>query len=277
MLEHISKTHGAQKSCFLSVSVVTYHTDWITVKRCLDSLITACDLIADRKSFLIYLVDNSSAKYSESLSSSLSQHYPHVKMLFGHGNVGYGRANNIALFASDSEFHLILNPDAFLDVLALRNGLDYLVDDTSAVLVAACGFSEEGEFLYLAKREPSVLTLALRGFAPKRVQSVFKERLSQYEMRDRNWAIAPIQIEYASGAFMLCRTVILKRINGFDPKYFLYFEDFELCRRLRRFGRLIQVPSVRLVHLGGSTSAKGYKHIKYFLESALRFKLSRLG
>jgi GT2 family glycosyltransferase len=70
---------------------------------------------------------------------------------------------------------------------------------------------------------------------------------------------------------MLCRTRELKNIGGFSPEYFLYFEDFDLSRRLEK---KVLLPTMKIIHLGGNTARKGLKHIKLFLKSYLIFLIS---
>ena len=63
----------------------------------------------------------------------------------------------------------------------------------------------------------------------------------------------------------------MEEVGGFDEQYFLYFEDFDLSMRLRKFGRLMYVPSVRIVHHGGYAASKGWKHLRMFASSGFRF------
>ena len=74
-----------------------------------------------------------------------------------------------------------------------------------------------------------------------------------------------------SGCFMLLRTPVLKQLGGFDPRYFLYFEDFDLSIRAARMTRIAYVPSVRITHLGGQAARKGLKHVRMFITSAYKF------
>jgi GT2 family glycosyltransferase len=64
---------------------------------------------------------------------------------------------------------------------------------------------------------------------------------------------------------------VLKRLGGFDPRYFLYFEDFDLSLRTPQHARIAYVPSVRIVHHGGGAARKGLRHVRLFLTSAIRF------
>jgi GT2 family glycosyltransferase len=64
---------------------------------------------------------------------------------------------------------------------------------------------------------------------------------------------------------------VLQRLDGFDPRYFLYFEDYDLSLRTGRIARIVYVPAVRIVHFGGGAADKGFQHIRLFAASAWRF------
>jgi len=74
-----------------------------------------------------------------------------------------------------------------------------------------------------------------------------------------------------SGCFLLVETRTLKVVNGFDERYFLYFEDFDLSIRIAQLGKLVYAPEVRITHSGGNTSSKGLWHVWRFLISGIRF------
>jgi len=194
-----------------------------------------------------------------------------AELLSGHGNVGYGAGHNLALWRRGGDFHLILNPDVLLEDDALSEGLTFMVVHPEAGLVAPAAWDEAGRRQYLCKAYPTVLDLALRGFAPGRLRRRFQARLDRYELRDRTGDTVLWDPPIASGCFMLCRRSALERIGGFRPEYFLYFEDFDLSLRLASSARLAWVPTVRIVHLGGHASRKGIRHIGLFLRSAIRF------
>jgi len=83
----------------------------------------------------------------------------------------------------------------------------------------------------LNKRYPTLWDLFLRRFIPKRLQKIFRRRMDYYEMRDFGCS-REYDVPFLSGAFMLCRSDLLKQLGGFDPRYFLHFEDADLCRRV---------------------------------------------
>jgi hypothetical protein len=127
---------------------------------------------------------------------------------------------------------------------------------------------------YLCRRYPTVLDLLLRGFAPRLVQRLFHRRLDHYEMRD---VIDPdperevIDIPAMSGACMLVRRSAVDATGGFDPGFFLYFEDYDWTVRLNRVARTAYVPAMRVRHHGGGAARKGLRHIAWFVTSGVRF------
>jgi GT2 family glycosyltransferase len=66
---------------------------------------------------------------------------------------------------------------------------------------------------------------------------------------------------------MLGRTGCLARIGGFDERYFLYFEDYDLSKRIADLGAIVEVPTVRIQHFGGRTLSRGWPRIRHFLKS----------
>ena len=131
-----------------------------------------------------------------------------------------------------------------------------------------------GKRQYLCKRYPAVVDLALRGFAPRAVRRLFERRLHHYEMRDVVDVDPPrdaIGVPLMSGAFVLVRRDAIDRTGGFDPRFFLYFEDFDWSVRLNAVARNAYVPSVNIIHHGGGAAGKGLRHVLWFIGSGLRF------
>ncbi|MEP1595074.1 MAG: hypothetical protein ABJK20_10890, partial [Halieaceae bacterium] len=186
------------------------------------------------------------------------------------GNTGYGGGHNLAASDINSDLHLVLNPDVDLSEHALVSGIEELRDPAVA-LAAPRVTGENGTSEYLCRRYPSVLVLLLRAFAPGLIQRQFDERLARYEMRDVCSGSERADVELASGCFMLLRTEALKAVNGFDERYFLYFEDYDLSMRLAGQGVLRFQPEMRIVHHGGYAAGKGWRHIWLFVRSGCRF------
>jgi GT2 family glycosyltransferase len=188
----------------------------------------------------------------------------------GQGNIGYGRGNNLAISSTNSDFHLVLNPDVFLAEDNIFNAIHHMQHNPQLDALAADAFDSENNRLFLAKRQPSVMVLLVRAINSKQLNKLFKQQLDRYEYRDLIPSTSgSLDIELMSGCYMFIRTQTLKSIGGFDERYFLYFEDFDLSTRLS----IKQIVfKVKIQHLGGNTSKKGIRHILMFMKSMLRFK-----
>lgn len=265
----------------LSVSVVLYHSPLPRLRQTLASLHVALQEARGEGvlgAVRIWLIDNSVDRaYRDEAQALLDAVFGaagagvHTRFVALEQNAGFGSGHNRALLDDDSDYHLVLNPDVVLGHSALVAGLRLLRRDQGVVAVSPRSSAPGGSREYLCKRYPSVLVLALRGFAPGWLRRRFATRIADYEMRDVCRGESPVEVPLISGCFMLLRGTAVRRVRGFDALYFMYFEDFDLSLRLRVHGRLMYVPSVQIVHYGGYAAAKGWRHVRWFLQSAGRF------
>jgi GT2 family glycosyltransferase len=267
----------------LTVSIVTYQPDLALLDRCLGTLAKALDAARDEgvlRVANVVLVDNSVSRATAEAvvrlgearfkDSGVTMNYLHR-----HVNIGYGSAHNLVMHGGNTHYHLVLNPDVELARDALVAGMRFLDAHREIGVLTPAASGPDGERESLCKRYPSVLDLALRGFAPAALRRLFRKRLDRYEMRDTvalagaDGSVSPVPM--MSGCFMLVRRSAIEATGGFDPNYFLYFEDFDWSLRLNRVTQSAYVPSVRIVHHGGDASRKGWRHIVEFAKSARRF------
>lgn len=263
----------------LRVSIVSYSPDIHLLKRTILSLISASELAIDRKlvdKIDIYLVNNGPAPEHEQLLKTLLQDvdrnstFLSIRVIGNGQNIGFGAGHNLTL-DPDCSFHLILNPDVELSRDALSNALEFMNAHLDCGMLSPSVANGGGGREYLCKQYPSIMNLALRGFAPKWLREFFSERLGAYEMREKIGEQVVWDPPIISGCFMLLRNTVLNAIEGFDARYFLYFEDFDLSLRVSRVSRIAYVPSVRIVHHGGHAAKKGWRHIYLFTKSGIQF------
>ncbi|BFG74334.1 glycosyltransferase family 2 protein [Paraburkholderia terrae] len=259
----------------LSISIVVYRPDLALLLSTLESVAMACrTLRVARPSFALRLtiIDNGGLPDIETSLDTLRGNSINCEILSGHGNIGYGCGHNLAIENSPYSFHLVLNPDIELDARALSSAVDFLDTYPEAGLLTPRIGDDAGRLQYLCRRYPTLADLFVRGFLPARARQLFDKRLARYEMRDlineRDTVWDP---PIVSGCFMVFRTTVLKALAGFDSRYFLYFEDYDLSLRAHEVTRVVYAPVVRVLHHGGGAARKGSAHIRMFVSSAFKF------
>lgn len=266
----------------LQVSIVTFRPDWQLLERCLRKLALAIGAARESgvlRTVHVALVDNSAdraiaAKVVDLGRTRFADSGVQVSYVHGHANIGYGAAHNLALHGSGADYHLVLNPDVELAADALLNAVRWMNAHPDVGAIAPQVRRRDGSRDYLVKRKPAVLDLALRGFMPRVGRLLFRSRLDRYEMRDVIDADPErdiVDVAAMSGACMLLRRKAVDQTGGFDPRFFLYFEDYDWTVRLNKVTRTAYVPSFEVVHHGGGASRKGMRHVGHFMKGGWRY------
>lgn len=263
----------------LTVSIVTYRPDLSQLDTTLRKLSASMSMAREAgllRAVNLVLIDNTGERaIAEAVVKLGAGHFESsavtMNYLHGHANIGYGTAHNLVMHGGNTHFHLVLNPDVELGEETLSVALHFFEENEDVGVIVPAMFRRDGSREYICKRYPCVLDLALRGFAPRPLRQLFSKRLEHYEMRDVIADVVVSPVPVMSGSFMLLRRKAIEATGGFDPDYFLYFEDFDWSVRLNRVTRSAYVPTVRAVHHGGGAARKGGRHILYFMRSGCRF------
>lgn len=253
-------------SALLTVSIVVYRPDIRILK---ETLLSLSNAVVDLSHCHVFLIDNTPEPSDWNWLDKEAFSFK-IDIIVGHGNIGYGRANNIVL-GSVGTFHLVLNPDVILDPASIENALIFMYNNPECGLISPFALDPNGNRQYLCKRYPPLFDLLLRGLAPTFVQDMFSERLKIYEMRDQISTAVYWDPPIVSGCFMFFRGRVFESVGGFNNRYFLYFEDFDLSIRTAQVTRITYVPAVQIIHCGGSAASKGLGHIMRFFHSAVLF------
>ncbi|WP_176037557.1 glycosyltransferase [Brucella tritici] len=257
----------------ISICIVIYEPNQDTLKKTLDTLKIAIDFFSERKSFKLYIVDNSPSSVIEVNSHIVLQNIP-SELIHGQGNIGFGRANNLVLERGIGRYHLVLNPDVELSVSSLWEATAFMELHPDCMLLSPAASYPDGSPQFLCKRYPNIFDLFVRGFAPSHIQKIFKRRIGRYEMRQETKQTVYWDPPIVSGCFMFFRGDAFRKLKGFDTRYMLYFEDFDISLRTSNIGRIAYVPAVKIIHKGGNAAQKGLWHVHQFLRSATIFFLS---
>ena len=258
----------------LTISIVTYHTAPALVQDAWPTILEAAEravALGMCSRFTLILVDNAQPGDRATVDFVERHARSRIELHTGHGNIGFGAGHNLALRNARSDYHLVLNPDVKLAPDAIAEALRFMEAHPECGLLAPAVYDEHGERQYLCKRYPAVLDFFLRGFAPAWLRRRFHARLNRYELRDVVRDSVLWDPPVVSGSFMFFRTAVLERLGGFDPRFFLYLEDFDLTLRTASIARVAYVPWVRITHYGGHAARKGWDHVRMFVTAAFKF------
>jgi GT2 family glycosyltransferase len=229
----------------LSIVIVSYNTKQLLLE-CLQSVHHE---ITDLNSE-VFLVDNCS---SDGSLLMVETEFPQVKVIRSPINLGFGAANNLALQAAQGRYIVLLNSDAFLSAGSLRKARDHMNAHPRAALAGGRLVGRDFSWQPSARMFPHVISdaLALTGLAAKYPKSRF------FGHFDRTWAdpLQPCQADWVPGAFSIIRTEVLHSVGLFDPRFFMYGEEVDLCRRIKKAGYEVWYwPDIVVTHIGGESS-----------------------
>jgi N-acetylglucosaminyl-diphospho-decaprenol L-rhamnosyltransferase len=199
------------------------------------------------------VIDNASIDGSADPAASGSG----VSLVRNSTNVGFARAVNQGMAQTASESVLLLNPDCRVLPGALDRLEAELAAHTECAVAGPRILDEDGGVQGSVRGDPTLLT-GLFGRTTLLTRLLPRSRLARHNVRvglETGVPGASFVTDWLSGAAMLIRRPAFQAVGGFDERYFLYWEDADLCRRLRRAGYSIRhVPLAAVIHTGGRSS-----------------------
>ncbi len=223
----------------------------------------------------IFVVDNASRDGSADMVSS---EFPEVKLFALKENLGFGKANNLALKEATGDHLLILNPDTILGEDTLRVMIDFMKSHPDAGVSGCKLLNADGSFQVSCRRGfPTPWASFTKLFG---LSSVFPNSpwFAKY-----NLTYLPVEetykIDALAGAFMLLSREAYEKTHGFDEEYFMYGEDIDLCYRIKKAGLgVYYVHSTSTVHFKGeSTRRSALNEVKVFYEAMRIFVQKHYG
>jgi GT2 family glycosyltransferase len=218
----------------ITLIMVTYRSEEL-IKKNLDVL----------KKFKLIIVDNSNSKKLK----NIVENYKNIKVIISEKNLGYGRAANLGISYAKTTLILTINPDLLITQEGLKDLLDeYLKDQQNIGILAPSLFDNKKN-----RRVNGTITFLnqLKGKKPSNSQNNFPE--------------GNTCCEFLVGCCYLMNKSFFDKLGGFDERFFMYFEDTDLCDRSVKNGKyLMEVPNVKFIHLENLSSKK-----KTFTDSKL--------
>ena len=238
----------------LSIVIVSYNV-CSYLEQCLQSVQTALEGIDGE----VFVVDNHSDDDSVEV---VRNRYPWVRLIANRENLGFARANNIAITQSEGEYVLLLNPDTVVEPDTLRKVLQFMDEHPKAGGAGVMMHQEDGTKAPESRRAlptPWVACLKMLGFTKR------------YYMSHLSWN-EPARIEVISGAFCLLRRKAIDEIGLLDEDFFMYGEDIDLSYRLLKGGwENWYVPASIIHYKGRSTRKTDYRYVHVFYQAMLIF------
>ena len=239
----------------LTVVIVSYN-----VRHYLEQCVVSVQRAAHDIDYELFVVDNNSCddtvryisrRFADELTLIESQH-----------NLGFARANNIAIRQSESEYVLLLNPDTFISEDSLRKVLEFMDAHPKAGGVGVKMYNSNGTVARESRRglpTPWVSLLKMMGCSRR------------YYLSHLPWD-EPCQIEVMSGAFCMLRRSVLDSVGLLDKDFFMYGEDIDLSYRILKGGfENWYVPATIVHYKGESTQKSSYRYVHVFYQAMLIF------
>jgi len=235
----------------VSVVVVSFNTRDV-LRECLQTLAKEAGGVR----YETIVVDNASRDGSANM---VEQEFPEATLIRSAVNLGFAAANNRGFAIAQGRYVVLLNSDAFLRPGALLLAVERMDADPHIGLAGARLVGRDDSWQPSARMFPSLINdlLSLSGLSAKYPHSRFFGRF------DRTWADQneAAEVDWVPGAFSIIPRRVLEEVGYFDESFFLYYEEVDLCRRIKSAGYSIWYwPDVVVVHLGGESS-KTVKHL----------------
>lgn len=230
----------------LTIVIVSFNTKELLAK-CLQSIEKATKVIETQT----FVVDNAS---SDGTSQDIGKNFPWVKLIENISNLGFSKANNIALKKAQGEYVLILNPDTELMQDSLEKLVDFMDKNPIVSMLTPKVMLPTGKLDRDCRRSFPTPWRAFTHFSG--LSKIFpKSKI--FDSYYLNYLDDSIQheIDACEGAFMLTRRKELEKVGFFDEDFFFYGEDLDLCYRFKKLGyKILYTPITKIIHYKGVSS-----------------------
>ena len=263
-----ARCHARLFSVDLSIVILNWNVADLLVE-CLRSLPDACGAWWPRTEVIV--VDNASTDDSVTI---VQAGFPDVRLVLLPENRGFTRGNNAGIAAAKGEYILLLNPDTMAQPGSIAALCDYMEAHPEVGIAGPRLLNPDGTLQPSRRRFPTIAT-ALVESTP--LQRFFQDSpiLSRFYMADQA-ENEEQYVDWISGAALICRREALAQVGPFDPGFFMFSEEVDLCRRATQAGwRVAYVPQARITHYGGGSTGQAVpsRHIHFNTSKARYFRV----
>jgi len=244
----------------LSILIVTWNSR-ATIRDCLNSIQNTCQKL----DYEVLVWDNVS---SDDTAKIIQTEFPKVLFFKSEQNLGFAGGNNRLLVKANSEFILFLNPDTVIIDNSVTKMLEYLKSNPSVVALGPKLLYSDSTFQLSYAKFPNLAS----EFITKIYQRSANQRRSLVLKFLENDSAGTKEVDWVSGACMLTKRGVINEVGKFDENFFLYFEDADLCYRMKSKGEIIYFPESQVVHVvGSSTKSQSFQTEYHYRKSQLYY------
>ena len=201
--------------------------------------------------FSLYVIDNASP---EKIGEKIKNAFDKPEYIMLSENVGFGKGHNQVLDKIKSKYHFIINPDILINEDTITEMCRFMDSHPECSICCPKVLNPDGSIQYLAKRRPTLSALLARRIHKGPFRKIEEKYLAMEQDHSKSF-----ETEFCTGCFSVLRTDVFRKIKGFDPQYFLYFEDADITMEAKKYGKAYYNPDATVVHLWHRETAKSFK------------------
>lgn len=248
----------------LSISIVSYNGKEL-VRSCLNSIFQNTREIE----FEVFVVDNASV---DGTPEMVRAEFPQVRLIVNGQNLGFAKANNMAIKEAKGDFVLLLNQDMRALAGTISGMVGFMRAHPEAGIAGCHLIDEKGQTVRHVRRFPGVWDQAA---VILKLPHLFPHVLDKYLMADFDYLRPePQEVDSVRGSFFCIRREVLEKLGGLDERYFFWFEEIDYCRQAKHAGfKIIYTGDIQCIDFVGQ-SVKKLKHLrrqKMFSDSLIKY------
>lgn len=215
----------------------------------------------------LYVIDNSPTDDLRGICNRKN-----VEYIFNNDNLGFGAGHNIAIrkMMDKAKYSLIFNPDVYFYEGTLEKLFSFMEKNPGFGSIMPKVLFPDGSLQYLCRLLPDLCDIILRKINIKILSPFINQRKFRYELRFADYNKI-MEVPYLSGCFMFVRTDVFKKIGMFDERFFVYFEDVDLSRRIHKIYRTVYYPEAVVYHRYERGSNKNVGLLGYLISSGFKY------
>lgn len=247
----------------LSITICSWNTI-DDLRLCLKSL----EAVQDEANFEVIVIDNNSEDGSDRMTAS---EFPWVRLFALKENLGFTGGHNFALQEMNGRHIMPLNSDTIVHKGAIKGLMEYLNLHPEAGVIAPKLLNPDGSLQLSCRRFPNPVAALFRNTP---IGKLFPNNRFTREYLMQDWSHdAPREVDWVSGAAFIARGELTDKIGLFDPAYFMFCEDVDLCFQCWKQGfKVVYLPHLTITHaIGRSTDKAPNRMIGRFHRSMFRF------